>query len=144
MLGWASEGSPPEGPELEAFCAPNPSPLLLLRSQGTAVFDEVLLLAWETSPRASLDALDRLARGLEGPYPLWRLKASKLQELERAQRDLGPRSLLLIAPCAALGLPLDRLHDIDALSTGPIGVLCPNGDPVGYVRALSSGHQPRA
>ena len=41
-------------------------------------------------------------------------------------------------------LPLDRLHDIDALSTGPIGVLCPSGDPVGYVRALSTGHQPKA
>jgi hypothetical protein len=117
---------------------------LLLRSQGTAVFDEVLLLAWKTSPHASLDVLDRIARGLEGPYPLRRLKASEFQELERAQRDLGPRSLLLIAPCAALGLPLDRLPDIDALSTGPIGVLCPSGDPAGYVRALSSSHRPTA
>jgi len=144
MLGWASKGAPPQGPELEAFCAPGPSPLLLLRSQERPVFDEVLLLAWESSPRASLDALDRIARGLEGPYPLWRLKASKLDELERARRDLGPRTLLLIAPCARLGLPLDRLHDIDALSTGPIGVLCPSGDPVSYVRALSNAHQPKA
>jgi hypothetical protein len=102
------------------------------------VFDEVLVVGWGQSPPESLDALDRIARGLEGPYPLWRLKADRFEQWKRAKSELGPRSLLLITPCARLGLPLDSLADIDNLSPGPVALLCPAGDPIRYLGAIGA------
>jgi len=140
MLGWRHGTPPPTGPALDSFCTSSDAPLLLLRARGPAIFDEVLVVDWEQNRSHERDALNRIARGLEGPYPLWRLRASKLGQLERAQRDLGQRSLLLIAPCAAAGFPLDQLADFDALSLGPVGLLCASGDrALADLRSLFDG-----
>jgi hypothetical protein len=125
MLGCNPGGPQPNPAQIASFCTPFEGTFLLLLNQGRAAFEEVLVVGWEQSSRDQLDALNRLARGLEGPYPLWRLKASKRSEIERAQTDLSERSLLLIVPCEAAGLPLDRLQDVAALSPGPVVLLCP-------------------
>ena len=95
----------------------------LLVADKQSIFDEVLLVEWAQSSEASKQALRKLQRGLEGPYPVWYLEASTKTQLSRAQLDLGPRSLLLLTPCVQAKCPLDRIRLLEELSPGPVGLL---------------------
>jgi hypothetical protein len=101
--------------------------IALLIAGKQSSFEEVLLVEWNQNSPASKQALRRLQRGLEGPYPVWYLEASVEGQLTRAQRDLGPQSLLLLTPCSEAKSPLDHREIVEALSPGPICLLLEPG-----------------
>ena len=123
MLGWRRGTQVPQLRDAALHLDHSDDLIALLVADKQSIFEEVLLVEWSQSSDASKQALRKLQRGLEGPYPVWYLEASTRAQLSRAQLDLGPRSLLLLTPCAQAKCPLDRIRLLEGLSPGPVGLL---------------------
>ena len=127
MLAWKRGARPPGIGEAAACLDQAGGTLLLLTSEDGTPFDEVLVVDWEQSTPGEQGGIARLGRGLAGPYPLWRLKATGEKQVSRALSDLGKRSLLLLSPCPEAGYPLDRVEELERLSVGPVALLLASG-----------------
>jgi len=96
VVGWSRQGALPDrarlGPLLKGF----PGPVCLLIDDDGPPFTEVLGLALGDTDHPAVRSAGSLLRAVERSHPTFRVAASSASQAERALRDVGPRTLVVV------------------------------------------------
>lgn len=96
VVGWSRQGALPDRVRLLPLLAGYPGPMGLLIDDDGPPFTEVLGLALGDTHHPAVNVTGALLRAVERSHPTFRVAATSASQAERALRDAGPRTLVMI------------------------------------------------